>query len=210
MKDLGIYLPGIIAAYSILVVGASSPGPSVAMLIGLATGHGRRPALVATLGIATGSMTINILTIIGVGILLSQTAWLMSVLRLIGAAYLLYLAYSAFRKAINPPDFQPIDTHANSTISLFVKGYLLQITNPKTISFWLAIASVGAVDGANIGIIVLFVFGAFCISFLCHGVWVIALSAKEVREKYKNYRRRIETILGSFLAFAAYRLGSSD
>ena len=53
MKDLGIYLPGIIAAYSILVVGASSPGPSVAMLIGLATGHGRRPALVATLGIAT-------------------------------------------------------------------------------------------------------------------------------------------------------------
>ena len=70
MADLTPYLSGIIAAYSILLVGASSPGPSVAMLIGIATEQGRTPALLATLGIASGSMTINVLTTLGVGLLL--------------------------------------------------------------------------------------------------------------------------------------------
>ncbi|MBC7180918.1 MAG: LysE family transporter, partial [Roseovarius sp.] len=97
MTDLALYLPGILAAYAILLVAASSPGPSVAMLIGIATEHGRRPALMATLGVAVGSTTINILTMLGVGLVLSQAAWAMSALRVIGAAYLLYLAWGAFQ-----------------------------------------------------------------------------------------------------------------
>lgn len=96
MTEFAIYLPGFIAAYSILLVGASSSGPSVAMLIGIATSEGRTPALMATLGIAFGSVTINILTMLGIGLLLSQVAWGMSALRIIGAAYLLWLAYGAF------------------------------------------------------------------------------------------------------------------
>lgn len=71
MTELAIYLPGFIAAYSILLVGALSPGPSVAMLIGIATSEGRAPALLAAPGIALGSVTINILTILGVGLVLS-------------------------------------------------------------------------------------------------------------------------------------------
>ena len=71
MTELITFLPGFIAAYSILLVGALSPGPSVAMLIGIATSEGRAPALLAAPGIALGSVTINILTILGVGLVLS-------------------------------------------------------------------------------------------------------------------------------------------
>lgn len=51
MTDLLPYLPGFAAACAILLVGAASPGPSVAMLIGVATGQGRAPALTAALGV---------------------------------------------------------------------------------------------------------------------------------------------------------------
>ena len=78
MIDIVPFLPGFAAAYAILLVGASSPGPSVAMLIGLATSEGRAPAMIATTGIALGSATINILTMLGVGLLLSQAAWAMT------------------------------------------------------------------------------------------------------------------------------------
>jgi threonine/homoserine/homoserine lactone efflux protein len=107
-QQIAPYLPGISTAYAILFVGASSPGPSVALLIGIANEQGRSPALIATLGIALGSLTINVLTILGIGLFLSQTAWAMSLLRIAGAAYLLYLAYGAFRKAIQPPLLQAI------------------------------------------------------------------------------------------------------
>ena len=209
MADLTPFLPGFIAAYAILLVGALSPGPSVAMLIGIATSQGRAPAMVATLGIATGSLTINLLTILGVGLILSQVAWAMSALRLIGAAYLLYLAYGAFRRALNPPELQPVSGRSGSYKKQFATGYLLQVTNPKAIAFWLAIASVGAVDGAGLGVIVAFVAGAFAISFICHGAWAVALSVSPVRRAYAAGRRWVESGLGIFFVFAAYKLASS-
>lgn len=210
MAELHQYLPGILAAYAILLVAASSPGPSVAMLIGIATGQGRRPALMATLGIAMGSMTINVLTMLGVGLLLSQAAWAMSALRVIGAAYLLYLAWGAFQKALHPPELRPLGAGHRSSLRHFMAGYLLQVTNPKAIAFWVAIAAIGAVEGADAGVVALFLAGAFAISFTCHGAWAVALSAGPVRAAYAAGRRWIEATLGVFLSFAAFRLAMSE
>lgn len=210
MIDLVPYLPGFIAAYAILLVGAASPGPAVAMLLGISTVQGRGPALITCLGIATGSMTINLLTMIGVGLLLSQAAWAMNLLRLIGAAYLLCLAWGAFRKALNPPSVSAEPTAPQSTAALFTKGYLLQVTNPKAIAFWLAIAAVGAVNGAPMPVIAAFVLGAFFISFVMHAAWALVLSSRPVRAAYAGGRRWIEAGLGSFFAFAAFKLATAE
>jgi len=172
-QQIAPLIPGIAAAYAILFVAALSPGPSVALLVGIATEQGRSPALIATLGIALGSSTINLLTMFGVGLFLSQMAWAVSLIRFAGAAYLLYLAYGAFKKAIQAPELQPMKPNHGVAWKHFTTGYLLQVTNPKAISFWLAIASIGAVENAATGIIVLFVAGAFIISFTCHGFWAV-------------------------------------
>ncbi len=210
MFELSPYLAGFIAAYSILLVAALSPGPSVALLIGIATRQGRTPALVATLGIAFGSVTINVATLLGVGLILSQAAWAMSVLRIIGACYLLYLGYKAFRQALNPPQLQSVELDERNLGGHFLTGYLLQVTNPKAIAFWLVIASIGAVDGASVGIVALFLFGAFLISFGCHGAWAIALSINSIRSSYDKKKRWIEMSLGGFFTFAAYKLLNSE
>ena len=208
--EFAFYLPGFFAAYSILLIGAASPGPAVAMLIGIATSEGRAPALTATLGIAFGSATINIITMLGVGLILSQMSWGMSALRILGSAYLLWLAYGAFKKAIRPPTFQLVSTSRRPPIKHFLAGYLLQVTNPKAIAFWLAIASVGATEGASSEIVALFIAGAFLISFLCHGAWAVALSASPVRVAYAHARRYIEATLGMFFSFASFKLITSE
>lgn len=209
-QQIAPLIPGIAAAYSILFVAASSPGPSVALLVGIATEQGRSPALIATLGIALGSMTLNVLTLLGVGVLLSQMAWAMSLLRFAGAAYLLYLAYGAFRKAIQPPVLQPVKPDHGVGWKHFTTGYLLQVTNPKAISFWLAIASIGAVENAEMGIVIIFIAGAVIISFICHGFWAVALSLDTVRTAYANRRRWIEMTLGGLFVFFSYKLFTAD
>ncbi|KZY30557.1 threonine transporter [Roseovarius sp. HI0049] len=210
MIDLVPYLPGFLAAYAILAVGAASPGPAVAMLLGISTVQGRGPALITCCGIATGSMTINLLTMIGIGLLLSQAAWAMNLLRLIGAAYLLWLAWGAFRKALNPPKVSVEAAVAQSAHALFVKGYLLQVTNPKAIAFWLAIAAIGAANGAPLPVIAAFVAGAFAISFAMHAAWALVLSSRPVRAAYAGGRRWIEAGLGSFFTFAAFKLATAE
>lgn len=209
-QEIVPFLPGIAAAYAILFVASSSPGPSVGLLIGTATEQGRSPALIATLGIALGSVTINVLTLLGVGLLLSELAWAMTLLRIAGASYLLYLAYGAFKKARHPPELQPTKPEHGSRIRHFTNGYLLQVTNPKAISFWLAIASVGAVENANLLINVLFVVGAFFISFSCHGIWAVALSLDSIRRAYAAGRRWIEMTLGGLFVVFSYKLATAE
>lgn len=206
MFEITSYLPGILTAYVILLVAAASPGPAVALLIGIATEQGRTPALVATLGISLGSMTINILTMLGVGVVLSQAAWAVIILQLIGALYLLYLAYGAFLKAIQPPKLQSVESVYRPLSKHFCVGYLLQVTNPKAISFWIAISSIGAVDGATASVVTIFLIGTFIISFGCHGAWAVALSLDSVRMGYIASRRWVEATLGGLFTFFAYKL----
>ena len=97
------HLPGFLPAYSILLVAVMSPGPAVAMLLGLGLSRGRGTALIASVGIAAGSSTIAVVTLLGMGLVLQQVAWAITLMRMIGAAYLLWLAFGAFRKALNPP-----------------------------------------------------------------------------------------------------------
>lgn len=203
------YIPGFIAAYSILFVAASSPGPAVAMLLGVSVTQGRAASLIASAGIATGSVLLNLLTLLGVGIILAQAAWAMMALKLIGSAYLLYLSYGAFKKAANPPELTIKEMPQSDWTRLFAMGFLMQVTNPKAIVFWLAIAAVGATSGGGPLVIAAFVIGAFVISFGCHGAWAVLLSARPFRELYTRARRWVEGALGAFFAFAAFTLATS-
>jgi len=207
--DLINHLPGFAAAYGILLISASSPGPAVAMLLGIAMTQGRGAALAATFGIATGSVAINVLTLVGVGLLLRDLAWAMEALRLIGAGYLLYLAYGAFRKAAHPPAIHGGTVPRQSAGRLFVAGALMQVTNPKAIAFWLAIASIGATRGGGAGVVAAFLAGGFLISFSCHAAWSLMLSASPFRRAYGHARRWIEGALGCFFTLAAVKLASS-
>jgi len=133
----------------------------------------------------------------------------MTALRLIGATYLAYLAYGAFRKAAKPPQIKAATVAKARPWKHFTAGFLLQVTNPKAIVFWLAIASVGATQGGGAGIIALFVVGAFIVSFGCHGAWALLLSTSPVRRAYQNARAWVEGTLGVFFLFAAYKLATS-
>lgn len=203
------YLPGFIAAYSILLVAVLSPGPAVAMLLGLALSRGRASAVIASVGVAAGATTLAILTMIGIGALMQQAAWTVQVLRLLGAAYLLWLAYGAFRKAVNPPQVAPAAMPPLSSARAFLTGYLLQITNPKAVVFWIAITSVGATQGAPVAVIVTFLAGAFAISLAGHMAYALALSATPVRAAYMRARRGVEAVLGIALTYFAVKLATS-
>ena len=209
MTDILPFLPGFGAAYAILFVAASSPGPAVAMLLGIALTNGRGPALVASLGIAFGSVLLNLGTLIGVGLILSQIAWAMTLLKLAGGAYLLWLAWGSLKKAIRPPEVTPLEVAPMQFGRAFLAGFLLQIMNPKAIVFWLAIAAVGATQGGGPLVIAAFVAGAFLISFACHGGWALLLSSSPIRAGYAAARRWVDATLGAFFIFAGIKLALS-
>lgn len=86
----------------------------------------------------------------------------------------------------------------------------MQISNHKAIIFWLAIAALGSLEGAPLPVLVVFVAGAFINSLAGHGGYALLLSSGPVRRGYLRARGWIEGALGTFFAFASYKLLTAE
>lgn len=203
---LADYLPQLLLAWSIQIMGVISPGPGVMLVVGVAASSGRLPAVTTAFGIACGSVILATATVFGLTALLSQTADLMTVIRFAAAAYLAWLAWRSFRTAVAAPKLKPANVTRASLSRNWITGFALQITNPKAIFFWLAIASVGGAGTAPWPVLVLFVAGAFVNSLVGHGAYGVLLSAAPVRRAYEKFRSWIEATLGCFFLFAGFKL----
>lgn len=204
------FLPQLMLAWSIQLVGVVSPGPSVALILGVATTQGRAASLITAFGVACASIVLSISTVVGLAALFATMADLMVVVRLAGAAYLAWLAFKAFARAVRPTTIEsPGQVDAPSALRAGMAGFVLQLSNPKAIMFWLAIASVGGVGEAPLPVIALFVFAAFLISFIGHGGYALLLSSAPFRRAYARAGRYVEGFLGCFFLFASLRLVAS-
>ncbi|MEM6823604.1 MAG: LysE family transporter [Pseudomonadota bacterium] len=203
-------LPNLLVAWSIQATGVLSPGPGVAFILGVATRAGRAPALAACLGIGLGALVLAILTVLGFAAILAESRPLLIAVRWIGAAYLAWLAISAFRRAISPPP-PPMAAQATDDRSLLGRifaGFIFQIANPKAIFFWIAVAAVGALDAVSTTSLLIFLVGALLISSVGHGGWAIVLSSTPFRALYTRARRWIEAALGTFFGLFAMNLAA--
>jgi threonine/homoserine/homoserine lactone efflux protein len=202
------WLPNLIAAWCVQLLGVFSPGPGVALIMAQATSRGRGAALSTCLGIAFGAVLLAIATVLGLAALFSDIAWAMTVVKLIGVGYLSWLAWKSLSRAVTPSEVPVASAQVSGGASVFA-GFAMQITNPKAIFFWLAVAALGSMDAAPMPVVLVFLAGAFLNSFVGHGAWAVALSSRPFLSLYGAARRWIEGALGVFFGFAAFKLATS-
>ncbi|WP_110674858.1 LysE family translocator [Salinicola sp. RZ23] len=119
------------------------PGPTILLVISHALNHGRRAGAATVGGVALGDLTAMTASMAGLGALLATSATLFSVLKWIGAAYLIYLGVKAWRTPTMPiadevtsaaPDTSP----ASANHRLFWHAYVVTALNPKSLIFFVA------------------------------------------------------------------------
>lgn len=204
------YLPQLAVAWSIQFMGVVSPGPGIMLILSVAMSQGRRPSLITAFGIACASIILSSATVLGLAVILAETAELLTVVRYIGAAYLAWLAYKAFRTAARNPLLDQVAVKPLGPWRTGLTGFVLQLSNPKAILFWLAVASVGGVGNAPSSVSLLFIGGAFVISFVGHVGYALLLSSSPIRRAYERFRGWIEATLGCFFLYAGIKLATSD
>jgi threonine/homoserine/homoserine lactone efflux protein len=130
--SLDLYLAFIAAACLLLVI----PGPTVALVLGYALGEGRRAALFIVAGVALGDLTAMTLSLLGVGALLAASATLFTILKWIGAAYLIFLGIKLWRAPVG--DGATADAPPRAGHAMFLHAYVVTALNPKSIAFFVA------------------------------------------------------------------------
>jgi threonine/homoserine/homoserine lactone efflux protein len=125
-----------VAASAILL---AIPGPTVLLVISYALGHGRHSAGATVAGVALGDFTAMTASMLGLGALLATSAAIFTMLKWIGAAYLIVLGIKLWRAPVSPSaDDAAAGIGAEKPFRIFLHAYVVTALNPKSIIFFVA------------------------------------------------------------------------
>jgi len=169
------------------------PGPSLLFTIGRALSVGRRDALLSVVGNALGLLVQVAAVAVGLGALVAASATAFTVLKLVGAAYVVYLGVQAIRhrgdarRALDARTEEPSAPPWRSVRT----GLLVGVTNPKTIVFFAAFLPQFVDPGAPAGPQLLLLGGLFALlAVASDSVW--ALAAGKARDWFAREPRRLD------------------
>ena len=113
------------------------PGPTVALVIARSLAVGRRATLPLAGGVALGDLVATSLSLAGVGALLAASATLFTLVKWLGALYLVWVAIRLWRDPIAVPDNEAVAS-TDAAWRAFRDGFLVTVFNPKGIVFFIA------------------------------------------------------------------------
>ena len=129
-------LPAWPAFLSFVVAGLALnfvPGADMTFIIASAARGGRRDGIVAALGVGAGAFVHICAAVLGLSAILASSQAAFDLIKYVGAAYLLWIAFSLIRSKDAPPDAAP-----RPTSRVFRSAVLVNILNPKVALFFLA------------------------------------------------------------------------
>jgi threonine/homoserine/homoserine lactone efflux protein len=186
-------VPNLLAFVLASVLLIMLPGPSVLFVLGRSIALGRRGGLLSVLGNALGMLPAIAAVALGIGALVAQSVVVFTVVKIAGAAYLVFLGVQAIRhrreRAMPDQSVAP-----RSTLRLLAEGFVVGITNPKTIAFFVAVLpqfvahDAGSIplQLAELGLIF------FGLALVMDSVW--ALVAGTARDWFAKSPRRVERL----------------
>ena len=130
--DFTVWMAFVAATLVLLAI----PGPTVLLVLSYAIGHGRRVAVSTAMGVALGDFIAMTASLVGLGALVLASATLFTVLKWVGAAYLIFLGVKLIKGAGGA-----MIVNADTTISqrgIFWHACAVTALNPKSIAFFIA------------------------------------------------------------------------
>lgn len=129
---LDLYLAYVAATLILLAI----PGPTVMLVVSYSLTQGYRSATASILGVGLGDATAAIASLLGLGAILAASATLFSILKWVGAAYLIWIGIKMWRS--QPKALKTQKVTESEPRKVFLHTYIVTALNPKGIVFFMA------------------------------------------------------------------------
>lgn len=189
-------------------IGAASPGPANFAIMATAMEHGRRAGLVFGMGVLLGSVIWGVLALLGLGALMLTYSQALTVLKIAGGLYLLWLAVQSARAALVPDASVRLGPSAPKH-GHFLRGTMMHLMNPKPILTWTAVVALGLrADGSMAdGAFVLAACAAVGSAIFCG--YALVFSSRLAIRAFARARRAISGALAVIYGAAGSRMIAS-
>lgn len=173
-----------VAAAIVLIM----PGPTILAVISQSLAHGRKAVIPLAVGVTLGDFTAMSLSLLGLGAILAASAILFSMLKVVGALYLIYLGVRLWRADPKTEEFTTRSKTVSSR-SLLANLFVVTALNPKSIAFFIAFLPQFVNPSAEALPQLLLLGGTFlCLAAV--NATLYALFAGHLREKVKSEETR--------------------
>ncbi|WP_330960394.1 LysE family translocator [Photobacterium sp. 53610] len=198
----------LIAVAIITILAVISPGADFAMVTRNSYLYGRKAGMLAAIGIALGVLIHVSYTILGVGLVISKSPILFSVIKIVGAVYLIYLGFNTFSTKVKLA-IDLTETAAMSNFQSLRQGFFTNALNPKTTLF--VLSTYTQVVNPETPLTLQIAYGLF-MSF-AHWFWfsLVALffSQEKLRAAMLNKQIVLNRTIGGILMFLGISLALS-
>lgn len=188
---------------AICLMGAMSPGPSLAMVLKHTVSGGRINGVITGVTHGFGVALYAVITVMGLAIVIQQTPWLFNLIKYAGAAYLVWQAFKALtaNSTAAEIDYQQSIVTKKQSAS---EGFMIAFLNPKLAIFFLALFSQFINGEADLAEKIIMVATVGGIDTLWYVLIALILSQSAMLVKLKNNVNVVEKITGvAFLLVAA-------
>ncbi|WP_370962718.1 LysE family translocator [Amycolatopsis sp. cg9] len=205
-------IPGTTAASFLLVVllGAMSPGPDFVVVTRSALTGGRRAGIAAGLGIALGVFAWVVAIALGVAAVLTASAVAFTVVKLVGAAYLVFLGVKAWL-AVRRGEYRDLredKTEPLKAVAAFRQGLFTNLLNPKVAVYFLALLpQFLPADGSTLQTLELAAI-ATAGTVLWFVTLAVVVGALKKVFRDRRVRRGLDAVLGSLLVVLGLKVAA--
>lgn len=201
------YLPLIGTVALLNLLAAVSPGPDFVMTVRNSLIYSRRAGIYTALGISLGLLVHLLYCAAGIGYVISKSILLFSIIKLLGAGYLIYMGIGSILTKGSRLDLMKEQAGADLTRSqAFKMGFLTNVLNPKVTLFFLSIFTL-VIDNSTPFFVVLIISVIMILTAL---IWFIVVSIfftqLRVQKGFLKYEKGINYVLGGFLVLLGIKI----
>ncbi|WP_415891784.1 LysE family translocator [Neptuniibacter sp. PT8_73] len=201
-------LESAISFFLAVLVFGITPGPGVFAILARALTSNARSCISLALGMTISDILYLIAACFGLAVIANQWGELFTVIRIVGAIYLVYLGWKMWNAPLNL-DSEPEKNSRSGAFSGFVQGFLISASNPKVILFYIAfLPTFMDLEALNGGDIIL--ASVLTLIALMIGLMMIAIFAAKSRRFFQSEKgvKRLNRSAGSIMVAAGAYLAS--
>ncbi|PIR21426.1 MAG: amino acid transporter [Deltaproteobacteria bacterium CG11_big_fil_rev_8_21_14_0_20_47_16] len=194
------YLPEFLTVATVHLLAVMSPGPDFVMISRNSLVYSRKTGICSAIGLGLGILVHITYCLLGIGLIISKSIVLFSIMKYLGAAYLLYIGWKSITsKSHHQQNHHEVRQPDPSTLSAIRMGFFTNVLNPKATLFFFALFT--QVISAQTPITIQIIYGTYMA--IATAVWftivALILSHHHIKQRFTRIQHHVERVLGVVL-----------